>query len=73
MHHHIEWSSSGFDTERFETFGEAFDAAQATVQRAQPEMVNGLATPVRPDETFEIEVFDNVCPVCLRSANSQRA
>jgi hypothetical protein len=73
MHYHIEWSSSGFDTERFETFGEAFDTAQATVQRAQPEMVNSIETPVKPDETFKIEVFDNVCPVCIKASRHQRA
>jgi hypothetical protein len=69
----MEWSSSGFDTERFETLGEAFDAAQATVQRAQPEMVYGIARPVKPDETFKIEVFDNVCPVCIKASRHQRA
>jgi hypothetical protein len=72
MHYHIEWSSSGFDSERFETFGDAFDAAHSAVQRAQP-LAHQDSNPVRPDETFKVEVFDDVCPVCLRSANRQRA
>jgi hypothetical protein len=72
MHYHIEFSSSGFDSERFDSYEEAFQAAQQVVQRAEP-LSNRDTIAVRPDETFKVDVFDNICPVCLRSANSQRA
>jgi hypothetical protein len=72
MHYHIEFSSSGFDAARFESYEEAFEAAQNAVQRAQP-LASPDAIQVRPNETFKVEVFDYICPVCLRSANRQRA
>lgn len=72
MHYHIEFLSSGFDSERFESFAEAFETAQKEVQQAQP-LGDPYTIPVRPDETFKVEVFDNVCPVCLRAAGNRRA
>ena len=49
MHYHINWSTSGFDWERFECYEAATKEASSMV---------------RPDETFTIEQVDNDCIVC---------
>jgi len=59
MHFHVNWAGSGFNSERFDHYHEAIEAAQASLE-------NGGRLDVISNETFSIELFDEPCPVCMR-------
>jgi hypothetical protein len=50
-HFHINWSTSGYDWERFKSQEDAHKAASLLV---------------RPNETFTVEQFDGARPVCAK-------
>jgi hypothetical protein len=58
MHYHIDWSSTGFGPESFGSFAEASYAAHLVVE------ANRL-TPSPLNETYKIEPFEPVCPICM--------
>jgi hypothetical protein len=49
MHYHINWSTAGYDWERFDSCEEATKAASILV---------------KPEERFTVERFDHKCVVC---------
>jgi hypothetical protein len=55
MHFHLIWSSSGFDSARFDHYHDAVDAARESLKN------------VAPNSTFDVEMFDDPCPLCLRA------
>ena len=64
MHYHIDWSSTGFGSESFDSYAEAHEAAHSVVEGNSP---TSKARPLPiANETFKIEMFDNACPVCAR-------
>ena len=72
MHYHIDWSFTGFGSESFDSYAEAHEAAHRVIEDNSL-LQSGTRLLPTSNETFKIELFDEVCPVCLRSTNSQRA
>jgi hypothetical protein len=65
MHYHIDWSSTGFGSEIFDSYAEAHEAAHRVVEDNRLSQSNGRPLPPW-NETFKIELFDEVCPVCTK-------
>jgi hypothetical protein len=68
LHFHINWSSSGFNSERFDHYQDAIETAHEFLENGQ----RALPCPPAPlavisNKTFAVEMFDEPCPVCLRT------
>lgn len=65
MHYHIEWSSTGFSTDSFDSYGEAHEIARQIIEelRCPTSSANGSSL---LNETFKVEPFDVICPICAK-------
>lgn len=51
---------------RFEAYADALEAAYDAIQRVRPKVTNDSSFPVQSDETFQIDAYGELCPVCLK-------
>jgi hypothetical protein len=63
MHYHVDWSSTGFGSESFDSYPEAHEAAHRVIEDNRLSQSGTRPLPTS-NETLKIDLFDEACPVC---------
>lgn len=72
MHYHIRWSKSGFHSDRFNSYADGLEIAYDLVAMRRKTRLRSEGLMLVPrDETYSVEMFDEVCPVCARNSGDR--